>query len=408
METRYPVCCGLDVHQASVSACLRRVADDGTASTQDNEFSTTVQGLTEMTQWLSEAGCPIAAMESAGVYWKPVYHILSASVEVWVVNARDVKVRRGKKTDRADAKWIAELLAHGLLEPSFVPPPQISALRDFIRTRTAMVQTRTQIKNRVLAILEDTNVKLASVISDPFGVSGRKIMDALVQGHRDPVALSQMAKGVLRRKIPQLLTALEGAFTDHHALLVRLNLEMIDQIEAQIGQVDQRIRVLMEPFAEDAKLLQSIPGVDYKAARTIISETGNDMTRFGSDRRLCSWTGICPGNNQSAGKHKSGKTRKGNRYLRSILAECAWAASKTDSFLGHTFRRLQARIGGKKAAVAVGHKILRIVFHLINEGKEYDDGRYNRLDKRLEVRRRERAVSALKQMGYQVELTPAG
>jgi len=407
METVYSVCCGLDVHQASVSACLRRVATDGTIGTESQQFATTVQGLTQLSQWLTEAGCPIVAMESTGVYWKPVFHILSATVEVWVVNARDVKQRRGKKTDRADAQWIAELLAYGLIEPSFIPPPQIVALRDLIRMRTALVETRTQVKNRVLAILEDTNVKLASVVSDPFGVSGREIMDALVRGHRDPEVLSQLARGVLRRKIRELSIALEGAFTDHHALLVRLNLELIDQTNAQICQLDERIEQLTEPLQKEIQQAKSIPGVHHTAARIIISEIGTDMSRFGSGPRLCSWARMCPGNNESAGKRKSGKTRKGNRYLRRVLTECAWAAGKTDSFLGRTFRRLQARIGGKKAAVAVGHKILLIVYHLFNEGTVYDDGRYNRLNRKQENRQLKRALSALKQLGYQVQLSPA-
>ena len=407
MDTVYPICCGLDVHQASVSACLRRVANDSTVTTQSRQFSTTVQGLTELAQWLAEAGCPIAAMESTGVYWKPVFHILSASVEVWVVNARDVRQRRGKKTDRADAKWIAELLAHDLLEPSFIPPPQIAALRDLIRMRTAMVQTRTQTKNRILAVLEDTNIKLSSVVSDPFGVSGRQIMDALVQGDHDPEALSEMAKGVLRRKIPQLAIALEGAFTDHHALLIRLNLEMMDQINVQISRLDERIEQMMEPMKKEATRLQSIPGVHKTASNIVISEIGIDMSRFVRGPRLCSWAAMCPGNNETAGKRKSGKTRKGNRYLRRVLAECAWAAGKTDSFLGRTFRRLQVRIGGKKAAMAVGHKILQIVFHLLSEGTVYDDGRYDRPSQKQESRQLKRALSTLQQLGYQVQLSPA-
>ena len=404
MEVIHSVCCGLDVHQASVTACLRRMAEDGTITLEITEFSTTVQGLVELSEWLIEAHCPIAAMESTGVYWKPVFHILSAVVEIWVVNARDVKHRRGKKTDPVDAKWISELLAHGLIEPSFVPPPQISALRDLIRMRTALVQTRTQIKNRTLAVLEDTNIKLASVVSDPFGVSGRAMMDALGKGHRDPKALAQLAMGVLRRKIPQLEAALEGTFTDHHALLMNLNLDMIDHTNAQIAQLDERIDELMMPLQKEAERIESIPGVNQKAARIILSEIGTDMSRFGSDARLTSWAGMCPGNNESAGKRKSGKTRKGNRYLRRVLVQCAWATRNTDTFLGSTFRRLQGRIGGKKAAVAVGHKILVIVYHLLHEGTMYDEGRYNRPKQRQEKRELERALLTLKRLGYQVDL----
>jgi transposase len=407
METIYSCCCGLDVHQASVSACLRRVATDGNVNTESQQFDTTVRGLTQLSQWLQEARCPIAAMESTGVYWKPVFHILSSVVEIWVVNARHVKQRRGKKTDRADAKWIAELLAHGLIDPSFIPPPPITALRDVLRMRTALVQTRTQVKNRVLAVFEDTNVKLASVVSDPFGVSGRKMMDALAEGQRDPEVLAELSKGVLRRKIPRLLTALEGTFTEHHALLVRLNLELIDQVNNQIAQLDERIEQMMEPLQRQAEQLESTPGVSRTAARIILSEIGTDMRRFGSAARLCSWAGVCPGNNESAGKRKTGKTCKGNRYLRRVLTECAWATRKTDTFLGRTFLRLQRRIGGKKAAVAVGHKILVIVYHLLNEGTEYDDGRYNRPDPVQESRQRRRALFMLERLGYQVQLMPA-
>jgi transposase len=348
METFFSHCCGLDVHQAQVSACMRRVSDSGTVETQSEVFDTTVQGLSQLSQWLTEAGCPIAAMESTGVYWKPVYHILSGAIELWLLNARDVKQRPGKKTDRADAQWIAELLAHGLVKPSFVPPPNIAALRDVIRMRTALVQTRTQVKNRVLALFEDTNVKLASVVSDPFGVSARAMMDALIEGERNPAVLAQMAKGVMRRKIPQLITALEGSFTEHHALLVKLNLELIDQINNQIAQLDQRCEQMIEPMLEKAQQLESTPGVGKKAARVIISEIGTDMSRFASPERLCSWAGVCPGNNESAGKRKSGKTLRGNRYLRRVLTECAWATRKTNSFLGRTFCRLQKRIGGQK------------------------------------------------------------
>jgi len=404
MEVIHSVCCGLDVHQASVTACLRRVAEDGTITLETTEFSTTVQGLVELSEWLIEGNCPIAAMESTGVYWKPVFHILSAVVEIWVVNSRDVKHRRGKKRDPVDAKWISELLAHGLIEPSFVPPPQISALRDLIRMRTALVQTRTQIKNRTLAVLEDTNIKLASVVSDPFGVSGRAMMDALAKGNRDPKALAELAMGVLRRKIPQLEAALEGTFTEHHALLMSLNLDMIDHANAQIAQLDERIGELMKPLQKEAERIESIPGVHHTAARIILSEIGTDMSRFGSAPRLTSWAGICPGNNESAGKRKSGKTRKGNRYLRRVLVECAWATRNTDTFLGSTFRRLRARIGGKKAAVAVGHKILVIVYHLLHEGTMYDEGRYNRPKQRQEKRELERALLTLKRLGYQVDL----
>jgi transposase len=353
METIHQVCCGLDVHEASLTACLRRVNAEGTVSVEIGEFGTTVKELTALAEWLVAEGCPLAAMESTGVYWKPVWHILSPLLNVWVLNARDVKQRRGKKLDRADAKWIAELVAHDLVQPSFVPPPEIGALRDLVRMRTSLVQLRTQVKNRVLAVLEDTNVKLASVVSDPFGVSGRNMMDALVKGERDCKVLSKMAMGVLRRKIPQLEEALEGSFTEHHALLIRLGLESLDHCNHQVSELDSQIGCLMAPMEEEVARLTTIPGVSGTATRVILSEIGTDMTRFGSAGRLASWVSLCPGNNESAGKRQSGKTRKGNRHLRLVLVECAWAARKTDSFLGRTFYRLQARIGGKKAILTM-------------------------------------------------------
>jgi transposase len=406
METIHPVCCGLDVHEASVTACLRRVNADGTINVEIREFGTTVKELTALGEWLVEEGCPLAAMESTGVYWKPVWHILSPLIDVWLLNARDVKQRRGKKLDPADAKWISELVAHDLVQPSFVPPPEIGALRDLMRMRTSLVQMRTQVKNRVLGVLEDTNVKLASVVSDPFGVSGRRMMDALVAGERDCKVLSEMALGVLRRKIPQLEEALEGSFTEHHALLIRLGLESLDHFNRQIAELDSQIACLVAPMEKEVEQLTSIPGVKETAARTILSEIGTDMTRFGSAGRLASWASLCPGNNESAGKRRSGKTRKGNRHLRRVLVECAWATRKTDTFLGRTFTRLQACIGGKRAAVAVGHKILVIIFHLLNEGQFYDDGRYHHLKEREKKRQETRALTTLERLGYQVVLTP--
>jgi len=407
METIHPICCGLDVHQAIVFACLRRINANGAVSVEGRDFITTVKGLTALADWLVEEGCPIAAMESTGVYWKPVWHILSPMLDVWILNPRDVKQRRGKKRDPVDAKWIAELVAHDLVQPSFVPPPTIGALRDLVRMRTALVQMRTQVKNRVLAVLEDTNVKLASVVSDPFGVSARKMLDALVNGERDCKVLSELAMGVLRRKIPQLQEALQGSFTEHHAFLIRLGLESLDQSNRQISKLDSQIGHLMEPMQNEVSRLTSIPGVSDTAARVILSEIGTDMSRFGSAGRLASWAGLCPGNNESAGKRGSGKTCKGNRHLRRITVECAWATRKTETFLGRTFCRLQARIGGKKAAVAVAHKILVIAFHLLNEAELYDDGRYDPLKERERVRQTNRALKTLERLGYRVQVTLA-
>ena len=282
--------------------------------------------------------------------------------------------RPGHKTDPADACWIAELLAHGLIRPSFIPPPPIRALRDLTRTRVALVQTRSQTKNRVYKILEDANIKVASVVTDLFGTSGRRMLAALIVGERDPKRLAALALGKLRRKVPDLELALNGQFTTHHAQIIQASLELIDLLDRQLRDLDRQIGDLVAPLTPQIEQLSSLPGVEVTAARAILAEIGTDMSRFGSDARLASWAGLCPGNNESAGKRRRGRARKGNRYLRRVLVQCAWAARKTPTYLGRTFRRLEVRLGGKKAAVAVAHKLLVIVYHLLNEGTHYPVG----------------------------------
>jgi transposase len=404
MDVVYPVCCGIDVHQARLTACLRRVQEDGQVTKDVQEFDTTYPALLVLLDWLIAQHCPVVAMESTGVYWKPVYHVLAGTIEVLVGNAQDMQQRPGRKTDKADARWIAELLAHGLIRPSFVPPPAISALRDLTRTRVALVQTRSQAKNRVHKVLEDTNLKLTSVVTDLFGVSGRRMLAALIAGERDPRVLAGLALGRLRRKLPQLEVALTGQFTVHHATIIQASLELIDLLHRQIADLDRQIGELVEPLRPQIEPLTSIPGVDETAARDILAEIGTDMSRFGSSARLASWAGVCPGNNESAGKRRRGQARKGNRYVRRVLVQCAWAARKTPTYLGRTFRRLEVRVGGKKAAVAVGHKILVIVYHLLTEGTVYDEERYDRLQPRQEAQQRQRAIKVLERLGYHVNV----
>lgn len=336
MQVVHPICCGLDVHQAQLTACLRRVDADGQVTQEVREFATTYDALLTLSTWLTEEQCPVIALESTGVYWRPVYHVLVGTVEVLVGNAQEMRRRPGHKTDKADARWIAELLAHGLIRPSFIPPPPIQALRDLTRTRVALIQARTQAKNRVVKVLEDTNIKLTSVVSDLFGRSGRRMLAALLAGERDPKKLAALALGVLRRKLPQLELALTGQFTEHHAWLIQGALELIDLLDRQLADLDQRIGDLMAPLAPQLEQLTSIPGVEATAARAILAEIGTAMRHFGSAARLASWAGVCPGNDESAGKRRSGRTRKGNRYLRRVLVQCAWAARKTPTFLVHT------------------------------------------------------------------------
>jgi len=404
MQVVHPICCGIDVHQAHLTACLRRVAADGQVTNEVREFATTYDALLTLSTWLTEQQCPVVAMESTGVYWRPVYHVLVGTMEVLVGNAQEMRRRPGHKTDKADARWIAELLAHGLIRPSFIPPPPIGALRDLTRTRVALIQTRAQAKNRVLKVLEDTNIKLTSVVTDVFGRSGRRMLAALIAGERDPQRLAALALGVLRRKLPQLELALTGQFTAHHAWLIQGALDLIDLLNQQIMELDQHISELIAPLGPQMEQLTSIPGVEVTAARAILAEIGTEMSHFESAARLASWAGVCPGNDESAGKRRSGRTRKGNRYLRRVLVQCAWAARKTPTFLGRTFRRLETRLGGKKAAMAVAHKILVIVYHLLREGTFYDEERYDRLQTRQEERQQQRAVKALEHLGYRVTL----
>ena len=405
MQVVNPVCCGLDVGKQEVVACLR-ITRGKEVHKELREFGTTVSELHELSDWLDEHGCGSVAMESTGVYWKPVFHILRLRHDLTIGNSRDIKQRPGRKTDKADADWIAELHAHGLISPSFIPPPEIDALRQLTRTRTGLVNTRTQAKNRVHKLLQEANIKLSNVASDIFGVSGRAMLDALVAGERDPEKLSSLARGTLRRKIPQLALALEGHFTTQHALLLRLSLQLIDTCSDQIRELDTAVQKLVEPMQSEIVLLDSIPGIDENAARQILAETGRDMSRFESASRMASWACICPGNNESAGKRKTGRTRKGGKWLKRILVECAWAARKTDSHLGMRFRSLERRLGGKKAAVAVGHQILVIIWHVLTTETPYEDSRYAPSSKQKE-RRLKGLLKALKEFGYDAELKPA-
>jgi transposase len=404
VEVMHPVCCGIDVHKSVLVACIRRDLGGGKIQKETRSFATTLPELKLLAAWLAEQVCPVVAMESTGVYWRPVYHVLHRSFQVVVGNPRDMTRRPGKKTDKIDADWISELLAHGLIAPSFIPDPQIHALRDLTRLRVTLVQSRSQSKNRVHKILEDTNIKLSSVVTDLFGVSGRKMLNALITGERDSQRLAHLAVGTLKKKIPQLEVALQGNFTEHHAAIIKMSVDQVDLLDRQIRDADERIAELSKPHDSSLQQLDSIPGVDLTAALAIVGEIGTDMTRFGSDKRLASWTGVCPGNNESAGKRKSGKTRRGNRWLRRVLSQTAWAARKTDTFLGRTFRSLQARIGGKKAALAVGHKILVVAYHLLANGTTYDETRYLRSNPKLEARWRNNAVRTLERLGFSVTL----
>jgi transposase len=399
-------CAGLDVGKDEVVACVR--APDGKRGRRQEvrTFKTFTSGLNALAAWLGEERVTNVVMEATGQYWKPIWYVLEEQgFELMLVNARQVKILPGRKTDVGDAAWLCELLEHGLLRGSFVPPKAIRELRDLTRYRKRLVQTHSSECQRVQKTLEDAGIRLGSVASDVLGVSGRAMLRALVLGERDPEVLAELAKGTLRKKIPELREALQGRFGEHHAFLIGMALEHVEQLEAAIDRLDEQVDRAIAPFAGARELLDSITGVGKRAAECIIAEIGTDMSRFPTAGHLASWAGCCPGNNVTGGKRHSGKTTKGDRWLGEILVECAWAASHTrNTYLAAQYWRLARRIGKKKAAVAVGHSILVIAWHLLSYGCYYEDlgGQYF-VDHDLE-RTRRRAVAQLESLGYRVTL----
>jgi transposase len=372
MELLHHCCAGLDVHKKTVVACVRSVGPDGQARTETRTFGTMTANLLDLADWLEARGARHVAMESTGVYWKPVWHLLEGRFELMVVNARHIKNVPGRKTDVKDAEWIAQLLQHGLLCPSFVPPPAIRELRDLTRQRTQLVRDRVTVVNRIQKVLEDANIKLAGVATDVLGVSGRAMIRGLIAGQADPNALAEMARKRLRQKIPQLRQALEGRVRDHHRFQLRLLMEQIDHLEGWVAQLGARIEAVMTPFAESAQRLAMIPGVGPQAAEVIVAEIGTDMSKFSTAGHLASWAGLCPGNDQSAGKRRSGRTTKGSQWLRTTLVQVAWAASHTkETIFAAAYHRWMKRLGKKKALVAVAHKILTVVYLLLKDRKDY-------------------------------------
>lgn len=401
----HPRAAGLDVHKDQVTVCLRTVAEDTSVHKTTKVFDTTTLGLDEMALWLSEERVSITLMESTGVYWKTVYFALCQhDLEIVVANARHARNLPGRKSDQRDADWLSDLAAHGLLKPSFIPPPEIDALRNLARLRVKLIQQRTAAKNRTHKLLQECGIKLSSVATDIFGASGRAMLKALIEGERDVAVLAQMAKGRMRRKIEQLELALQGRFTQAHAILLRMFLDQIDLFDRQIGQLDEQLAESRQRFTEEIEQLCSLPGVKEVAALAIIGEIGVDMDRFGSVKRLTSWAGTTPGENESAGKRRSSRTRKANRYLRRILIQCAWAASKTQTRVGEKFRRLQRRIGGKKAAMAVARHLLELVYCLFSRGEKYNEEAYQHHYEKQEERRKKYAVKVLEKLGYSVSL----
>jgi len=394
------------VHQATVVACLLIVLKNGKVQKEMRTFGTSTRELLGLRQWLLAEGCTHVAMESTGVYWKPIYAILEGTLEIVVANAQHIKKVPGRKTDVKDAEWIADLLCHGLLRSSFVPPKPIRELRDLTRYRRKLVESQTAERNRLLKLLETANIKLASVASNVFGVSGRLMLKALSKGEANPQQMAELAKRRLRSKIPQLELALEGKMEEHHRFLLQLQLDRLDAVEDDLTILEQRIQEKLNPYATQFALLQEIPGVDETLAAVIIAELGVDMSVFGSVSQVASWTGVCPGNNESAGKRKSSRIPKGNVYLKTALVEAAQAAAKAKgTYLRDKFYRLKARRGHKRAAVAIAHKILVAIYHMLSQQVSYNDLGDLYLDKLNKQHLTRNLVHRLQRLGYAVTLT---
>jgi transposase len=372
MDILYPCCAGLDVHKKTVVACIRRLGPEGQPDEQVRTFGTMTSDLLELADWLAAHGVVQVAMESTGVYWKPVFYLLEDRFSLMLVNAQHIKQVPGRKTDVKDCQWIAQLLQHGLLRPSFVPPTEIRELRDLTRQRSQFISERAAVANRIQKVLEDANIKLASVASEVLGVSGRAMIAALIAGQSEPERLADLARRKLRRKIPQLKQALHGRVTDHHRFLLRTLMDHVRHLDQLIEQFHDRIDEVMAPFAQAVDRLVTIPGVNRHAAEVIVAEIGTDMKRFPTAGHLSSWAGMCSGNHQSAGKRQSGRTTKGDRWLRQTLVQVAWAASHTKgTFLAATYHRWVKRMGKKRALVALGHKLLVIIYELLKDQTTY-------------------------------------
>jgi transposase len=395
----------LDVHKASVMACARVPGATGRREEHVAEFATTVHGLLALADWLDAHAVTRVAMEATGVYWKPVWAVLEDRFACVLVNARHVKQVPGRKTDVLDAQWLCRLLEAGLLKPSLVPPKPIRTLRNLTRYRKSQIRDRQREANRLHKIMEDTGIKLDCVATDLLGKSGRAMLDALVSGTTDPNVLAELARGVLRKKIPALREALHGRFDAEHALVVGQILAHIDFLDESIERLSLAIEEQIAPLAAAVELLCTIPGVERRAAEVLIAETGGDMTAFPTAGHLASWAGVCPGNNESAGKRRSGRTRKGSKWLRGTLIEAARAAARTrDTYLSAQYRRVRARRGANRASLAVAHSLLVAVWHMLQTGETYTDPGGDYYTRRDPERTTRRLVAQLERLGHTVTL----
>jgi transposase len=409
MQVIYKRCAGADVHKKTVVVCVLITREDGSVEKHLRTFSTMTADLLALDEWLRGLQVEHVVMESTGVFWHPVYNLLEEGRQILLVNPQHMRAVPGHKTDVKDAEWLADLHRHGLLKASFIPPQPIRELRELTRYRKTLVQERAQEINRLQKVLEGANIKLAAVATDVLGKSGRLMLDALVGGAQDAEALAELARGRLRAKLPELRLALEGRVQPHHRFLLTRILAHIDFLEESLAQVQQEIEQRLRPFEEAMVLAQSVTGIQELAAAAILAEIGTDMSRFPSDAHLASWAGVCPGNKQSGGKRLNSATTSGNPHLRAILGEVAWAIAHTkDNYLSAFYHRIARRRGKQKAIMALAHKVLVILYHVLRDKKPYTDLGADYFDK-LDVARIERqAVRRLEQLGYAVTLAPKG
>jgi transposase len=403
MQVLYPCCCGLDVHAKTVVACLIKHGKRQTLT-----FSTMTDDLLRLSDWLTGEGCTHVAIESTGVYWKPVFNILEAALIVILVNARDAKAVPGRKTDVRDCQWLADLLRHGLLRASFIPPLEIRELRELTRYRLTLVKEHTAVANRIQKLIESANIKLGQVATDVLGVSGRLMLRALAEGEEDVERLVELACGSLKSKKPELRRALTSRLTPAQRFVLNELLTRLAELESAVVRVSQQIvREVAEsadPFVREAvKLLETIPGVGQRVAEVIVSEIGVDMSRFPTDGHLASWAGLCPGNNESAGKRRSGQTTKGSTYLRAAVTQAAWAAAHTkNTYLAAQYHRLIRRLGKNKALVAVGHSLMVIIYHVLAQRAGYRELGGDYFDRQHQQNQQQRLIKKLEALGLKV------
>jgi len=407
MQVIYERCAGLDVHKKTVSACVSICEAAGVKRRQKQTFGTFTRDLLAMADWLKERGVTHVAMEATGVYWRPVWAVLEGQFEQMLVNPQHIKVVPGRKTDTKDCEWIADLLQHGLIKGSFVPPTDIQDLRDLTRYRAELRQSQNRVANRIQKFLEQANIKLSSVASDTLGVSGRQMLEAMIGGQADAEQLAKLARGKLRNKTTELEQALDGRIRDHHRFLLKEYLDEWSALGQRITRIEEEVDKRIRPFEKAVALWETIPGVDHVTACNLVAEIGVNMNQFPTAQHLASWAAVCPGNHESAGKRKSGRTRDGNKWLRRTLCQAAWAVTrKKNCYLSAQFKKLAARRGVKRAVMAVAHTMLIMGYHMLKTGQDYHELGGNYLEQINKSQLQRYFTKRLQKLGFQVTVEP--